>query len=145
MAVPIFETKTDRYHQTAAAFRVRRHFDCELIQTEESLHLAWDYEFYRDRELVGLGGYKRRHYWRNSFNTYAVSHQDYRKLCAAAAEHGVPCAVFVEWNGDDIGFVDTRRVNEDDVRPGGRSPRPGSIRDLEPMLHIPIRRFKVVP
>jgi hypothetical protein len=69
------------------------------IETKENFSI-WDWEFYRDGNLLAIGEYRRRFHNFGTFSDFQFSQKKFEKLEAQGKEYKVSALFFVEF--DDI-------------------------------------------
>jgi hypothetical protein len=93
-----WQIEQDSMNQSAAAHELMNFFRVD-IETQEPMNV-WDWEFYREGNLIAIGEYRRRF---NNFGTYPdfqFGHQKFLKMQKFGQEHNIPAYMFVEF--DDL-------------------------------------------
>ena len=98
------EIKEDNINQSNARLKVLRCVDIDIdIETQENMSI-WDWEFFRNKELVAIGEYRRRFC---DFGTYSDFQFSMKKFNAmlVKTKRLIPAYMFVEFNDQFVYFA----------------------------------------
>ena len=93
-----WQIEQDTMNQSNAKTQLMQFLDVDIV-TQDNFSI-WDWEFYRDGNLLALGEYRRRFNNSNTYPDFIFSKKKFEILESKGIEHGVPCLFFVEF--DDI-------------------------------------------
>lgn len=93
-----WQIEQDTMNQSAAKTQLMQFLDVD-IETKDNFSI-WDWEFYRDGELLAIGEYRRRFNKAFQYSDFIFSKKKFDILQSKEKELGVPCLFFVEF--DDI-------------------------------------------
>ena len=92
------EIAQDTLNQSAAAYSLMNYLDVEIV-TQPPLSI-WDWEFYRNGQLLGIGEYRRRFHNFGTFPDFQFGKKKFLTMVEEGKKHGVPAWMFVEY--DDL-------------------------------------------
>jgi len=136
----LYESGHDRTKETAAVERFIHHFGGGADYVKLPIQYKLDFAIVRDGRVTSFIEVKCRKNIISAYPTYIIS---LSKMVAATQYKtaGISCILLVQWT-DQMGWVqipDNRWV----TKVGGRKDR-GDWQDVEPVVHIPIKEFKLI-
>lgn len=137
---PIYETQGDLSREAGVAHHIGNAWGCSMQKLQP--RDAFDYAAMRGDEIVGFVEIKNRTNPMGRYPTYMIS---MTKLATAQSIYlatYVPCVLVVKWS-DCIGWISLNNA-EVVLKMGGRSDR-NDPQDTEPVCHIDMSRFRIVP
>jgi hypothetical protein len=137
---PTYQSEADEAEEREIALRLAA-LGCEVARNKR--YYPFDFSVIKGGRIVGLAEFKRR---RHPYGTYPTIILSLHKFAAATNYHhatNLPIAFFVRWDGDQVGLCDLHKLKPEDVTIsiGGREDRNDS-EDMEPVIHIPIAKFR---
>jgi hypothetical protein len=93
-----WQIEEDSMNQSNAKHQLMQFLDVD-IETQEPLSI-WDWEFFREGQLLAIGEYRRRFNKFGTFPDFQFSKKKFEILEVKGNEYGVPALMFVEF--DDI-------------------------------------------
>jgi hypothetical protein len=93
-----WQIEEDIMNQSNAKTQLMQYLDVDMV-TKENFSI-WDWEFYRNGELLAIGEYRRRFNNFGKFPDFQFSQKKFEILKDTSVEYGVPCLFFVEF--DDL-------------------------------------------
>lgn len=136
---PLYETAGHLAKESATKALLEKKFNCTLSKIPMKMGL--DFAALRNGEVVAFLELKCRNATAEQYPTYMLS---LHKLMAAknlTSATNLPCFLAVQWT-DNIGFV-ALPPPDMKIRLGGRADR-NDPDDIEPVVHFPISRFKMI-
>jgi hypothetical protein len=97
------ERAVDSNNQSSARFSLMSYFQIDIETMPEMSY--WDWEFYRDGELAGIGEYRRRFHNFGTFPDFQFGKKKFVAMTEEASKHGVPAWMFVEFDDLFLYFV----------------------------------------
>jgi len=92
------EKEADSMNQSSAATLLMNYLDVD-IETQPEMSI-WDWEFYRDGQLLGIGEYRRRFHNFGTFPDFQFGKKKFYTMKDQGKKHDVPAWMFVEY--DDL-------------------------------------------
>ena len=140
MTRPTYETESDRQAEQAIAETVARAWRCALYK----LPISYGFDFavirgHKPEKVVAFVEVKRRHH---SFGIYDDIMLSALKLMKAK-QVGVPVYFVVQWD-DKTGYCELTDDLWESLAWGGRTSKTRDAADIEPVVHIPMARFKII-
>ena len=134
----IYETDADLKRENGIVKSIcdTYQFDAFKLPLESRL----DYILTKDEKVVALIEIKSRTCNTSDYETYMISKGKYDSLVDYSKRMRLPSAIFVQWT-DRLGFMIVPCEHTEGH--GGRRDR-NDKKDLEPMVYIPIDKFKWV-
>ena len=93
-----WQIEQDTMNQSNAKTQLMQFLDVDIV-TQDNFSI-WDWEFYRNGDLLALGEYRRRFNKSTAYPDFIFSKKKFDILESKGVEHKVPCLFFVEF--DDL-------------------------------------------
>lgn len=138
---PTYETQHDRDNERSVIDLLCRKWGCAANKTPQFYCVDWSLA--RGQEVKSLVEIKFR---KASYPTYILSLHKYTEMLMSAFASQLPHLLVVCWPEDGKRVVRYVKVSPEipaRVIHGGRKDR-GDTQDMEPMVEIPIGKFKLV-
>jgi len=97
------ERAVDINNQSSACYSLMNYFQVD-IETMPEMSI-WDWEFYRDGRLVGIGEYRRRFHNFGTFPDFQFGQKKFIAMTDHGKKHNVPAWMFVEFDDLFLYFV----------------------------------------
>ena len=143
---PFYESERDRINEQRIARRIEKAWRLDLHKMPVSYRL--DFAAVRDGVIVGWIEVKRRRI-RREWGSVMLAVSKWREGCILSSSTGGGWAFVVE-NSEDgkLWWCDCSDMMEEEeslrIEWGGRTKATRDAGDVEPVIHIPTRRFKQV-
>lgn len=134
-ALTTFQTDRDREAQFHVAAAIELAWNVRVERPGSFTH--FDYWIFRGDRHVASVEIKRRYVRRSTYPTLLLSAHKSVELMAMRP----PALLIVQWD-DATGWFSATDINIGSTRIGGRSPRDGSVHDLELVVDIPTNAFR---
>lgn len=140
MSRPRYETDADLAAESSAAVVIEAAWGVKVTKIPDSYGADWMIE--RDGKHVGWGEYKRRSMTWGQYPTIVLSVRKVADLIRLADVAG-RSLFFVEAD-DGMRYASVLAHDEFRIEIGGRTCRTRDAADVEPVVQIPVDRFKPV-
>lgn len=92
------EIEQDNLNQSRARTELMQFLGVD-IETQDMMSF-WDWEFYRDGQIIAIGEYRRRFCNFGTYEDFQFSKKKFNAMVSKGKEHGIPAYMFVEF--DDL-------------------------------------------
>lgn len=140
-AARTFSTEADAANEQRAAALVAAHLRASPYHYGRYAPIDWYFE--RGGIVVAVAEVKTRKFQWGAFDDIYLAHTKWLHLMFAYHYNDV-AALFVVQAIDRLMMVDVIDIPSAPVRILGRTPRPGSTHDQEPILRVPIVVFREI-
>jgi hypothetical protein len=137
MRRPLYESQEDLANEKATIDRLAAHWRCVAVKLPIRYEL--DYGLCRNGDLMAWAEVKCRKVPREKYPTYMVSLGKVLAGLELAERTNLPFLLIVQWT-DALGWI---QPSARAVQMGGRRDR-ADCADVEPVVHIPIKDFKLI-
>lgn len=138
---PVYITEADVQAERAVAEILEKRWNCELRSFGKLAAIDW--YAVRDERLEAVLELKIRSFAHDHHPTVFLNLRKWLALRLTSIGFGVP-AIFVVQFTDDLYWVPLSKVG-DDLDIGGQNRQTKSVRDIEPVIHVPIEVMSRVP
>tara|TARA_Y100000310_G_C20172212_1_gene574200 strand:- start:140 stop:574 length:435 start_codon:yes stop_codon:yes gene_type:complete len=137
---PLYETEADLEEERFFTDTLCSLWDCDARKLP--LRYKMDYALQRGGIIRAFLEVKVRNYTKDYFETYMLSMEKVLAARQFSEFAGVPSILAVKWK-DASGFIVLNTLEDFELGFGGRVDRDDS-QDMEPVIFIPIKNFKVI-
>ena len=138
---PTYETSADLLAESNAASVIGEAWRVNLKKLPVSYGADWAIE--RDSMIVGWGEFKRRKFCWGDFDSIMLSVRKVADLIRLASIDGK--AFFFVQADDGLRYVEISASDTYRVAWGGRTCKTRDNADIEPVVMIPLSKFKAIP
>lgn len=138
LARPAYETSQDLENEDKVRRIIEGTWSCQVKKLP--LRYMVDWAIFREQQLCAYAEFKQRSHRLGDYPTLILSHQKWVTGKTLANEAGVPFIVVVRFK-DQLAYCETKQAAS--VSWAGREDR-NDPQDLEPVVHIPHSKFKVI-
>lgn len=138
----VYETERDRQNEAVVMDLLCRKWRCQAVKAPRFYEVDWSLVS-KARQVLAMVEVKFRH---ASYPTYLLSLHKFTSMCLSSKTSGLPYLLVVCWPENGVRSVYFLKVTEGvhaSVVLGGRKDR-GDPEDVEPMVEIPMSKFKKV-
>lgn len=137
---PTYETPEDQSHERQVVDLLCAKWGCTAAKTPRFYGVDWSLQ--KGNEVKAMAEVKFR---KASYPTYILSLHKFVEMCQSAAVSGLPYFLVVSWPEESqrvVRYVSVTPEIKQRVIHGGRKDR-GDAQDVEPVVEIPMSKFKL--
>ena len=139
----LYESDGDRLAERQIADVIEGQMDCRLFKMP--MRYGLDYMAMRQGKAVAFLEMKSRNCLSTTYETYMIGLHKLMSAQSLTRATGLPCMLVVRWQ-DKIGMAKLPAEGMPEwwtIANGGTAKR-NDARDIEPVVHIPVARFRVM-
>jgi hypothetical protein len=136
-----YESEADLANERSAAEVIEPAWGVRLSKLPKSYGADWIIE--RDGKCVGWGEFKKRNMRWGDYPTIMLSVRKVADLIGLADVHGK--AIFFVGVEDGLYFTEINPIEQYEIEFGGRTCKTRDRGDIEPVVKIPITKFRKIP